>query len=485
MLKKLKIPQSLGLLLLTCCLVLTLRLPAIAQTPQHYKDLTFPPLGEIKIPEYERFTLKNGLVVYLMEDHQLPLVNGTALIRTGSRLEPANQVGLADLTATVLRTGGTTQHTSAQINELLEQRAAKIETNMGVSNASISFSSLTADIEPVFQLFAEILRKPAFSLQQIELAKTQERGAIARRNDDPGDIASREFQKAIYGANSPYGRTVEYSTLDNISPADIERFYQTYIRPDQIILGIVGDFDPQKMKALLEATLGDWQVSTPAPSKTIPPATAAYTGGVFLVDIPQLTQSNIFLGHIGGKLDSPDYPALSVVNEVLNGFSGRLFNQIRSRQGLAYSVYGTWSANYDYPGYFIAGGQTRSDASVPFVKSILQEIERLRQEPITETELNNAKESILNSFVFKFENPGQTLSRLLAYEYYGYPQDFIFRYQAAIKAMTAAQVQQAAQKYLQPEKMVTVVVGNSQGMQPSLSTLGEPVKVVDVTIPAS
>ena len=483
--EKMKKWTWLGLIIITLALVLTLRLPALAQTPRDYKDLTFPPLPTLKIPKYERYQLKNGLVVYLMEDHQLPLVGGNALIRTGSRLEKPDQIGLAEITGTVIRTGGTEKHASAELNELLEQRAATVETAIGISSGSASFSALTEDINQVFDLFAEVVRYPAFATNQIELAINQQKGEISRRNDDPGDIASREFKKIIYGDDSPYARTVEYADLKKISREEIIDFYKTYFRPEHTILGIVGDFQPEKMKQLIEKAFGDWQGTPPTPKIIVPGVSQRYKEGVFLVNMNQLTQSNIFLGHIGGKLDSPDYPALSLVNEVLNGFAGRLFNEIRSRQGLAYSVYGFWNANYDFPGYFIAGGQTRSEASVPFVKSILQEINRIRTTPVSEQELSNAKESILNSFVFKFENPGQTLARLMTYEYYGYPADFIFRYQDAIAKTTIPEIQQAAEKHLKPEQMVTLVVGNSQQIQPPLSNLGEQIQVVDVSIPQS
>ena len=170
------------------------------------------------------------------------------------------------------------------------------------------------------------------------------------------------------------------------------------------------------------------------------------------------------MGHLGGKLDNPDYTALSVVNSVMNGLGGRLFNKIRQRKGLAYSVSAYWSANYDYPGEFVAGGQTRSDATVPFIKSVQEEIERIRTQPITQEELKHAKDATLNSFIFNFQDPAQTLSRLMRYEYYDYPQDFIFRYRQELEKITVADVQRVAQKYLQPEKMVTLVVGNKEAI---------------------
>ena len=473
----------LGLMLVSLLFIALLRLPAAAQAPRHYDHLDFPSLPEIQLPQYERYQLANGIVVYLIQDRELPLVSGTALIRTGTRLEPAQKVGLAEITATVMRTGGTERYSPEELNELLEDRAAVVETAIDKTSATVSFNALSEDGPEIFNLFAEVIQKPAFAPDQIALAQTQMRGEIARRNDNPGDIASREFQKLIYGADSPYARTAEYATLDQISREDVRSFHQTYVRPERIILGIVGDFDPATMKQQIEQAFGSWN-PPPAPSAVpIPQASQNKQGGIFLADQPQLTQSNILLGHLGGKLDSPDYPALTVLNGVLNGFGGRLFNDVRSRQGLAYSVYGFWQANYDYPGLFLAGGQTRSEATVPFVQSLQREIERLRSEPISEAELNYAKDSILNSFVFNFENPSQTLARLMRYEYFGYPADFIFQYQRGVKATTAQDIQRVADKYLHPERAVILVVGNEKAIQPPLGKLGGGVKSLDVSIP--
>jgi zinc protease len=419
-------------------------------------------------------------VVYLMEDHALPLISGNAMIRTGGRLEPGEQVGLAEITGNVMRAGGTAQHPSPILNQLLEQRAAIVETSIGLDSGGASFNVLSEDLVPVFRLFAEVLRSPVFEPQRVEIAKTQQKGEIARRNDDPSDIASREFKKLIYGDNSPYGRTIEYRTLANISRQDLIDFYQAYVRPDQIILGIVGDFHLQEMKALIAETFGDWK-NPPSPAQIVTPEAAQKNAsGVFLIDRPQLTQSTILLGHLGGRLDSPDYPALTVLNEILSGFGARLFNEVRSRQGLAYSVYGVWSSRYDYPGLFIAGGQTRTDATVPFIKAMKVEIDRIRREPVTDKELEDGKNSILNSFVFKFENPAQTLSRLMTYEYYGYPADFIFRYQKAVKATTIEDIQRVARTYLQPNQLMILVVGNEKAINPPLSSLGTPVKTVEM-----
>jgi zinc protease len=458
---------------------------AATAAAKHYTELQFAPIPEIKLPKYERFVLKNGLVVYLMEDHELPLVNGTALIRTGSRWEPGEKVGLASVVGSVMRTGGTKQHSPDELNEILEQRAAAVETSINEAAGSASFESLSEDLPTVFGLFAEVLREPVFAQEKLDFVKTQAKGGIARRNDNPDSIASREFRKLIYGTDSPYARTVEYGTLDQISREDVVNFYQQYFHPNNLILGIVGDFDAKKMRSLIQGKFGDWKANPKISSPQLPTVSAVNQGGVFFVNQPQLTQSNILIGHLGGKFDSPDYAALDVLNGVLNGFGGRLFNEVRSRQGLAYSVYGLWSPRFDYPGLFIAGGQTRSDATVQFVKALSAEIKRIQAQPVTAKELNFAKESTLNSFVFNFQDPGQTLSRLMRYEYYGYPADFLFRYQKAVAATTAADVQRVAQQYLKPENLVTLVVGNQTAIQPPLTQLAAQVTPIDVTIPGS
>ena len=478
-----KIFSWLGLALFTVLLSFTLRSQAIADTPKHYTDLEFEPLPEIELPEYDRYELDNGMVVYLVEDRDFPLIGGTAIIRTGSRYEPANKVGLAQLTGTVMRSGGTVNHPADELNTILEQKAASVETNIGSSSGGASFSTLTEDLNTVFPLFTEVLRQPAFAADKFAIAKRQQQGSIARRNDDPSSIANREFNKVIYGETSPYARTIEYETLDNISREDAIEFYQTYVRPENIILGIVGDFDTQAMIERVQNAFGDWQVDT-APAALEPPAaTQAFDRGIFAIDRPQQTQSNILLGHIGGKFDSPDYPTLSVLNGVLNGFGGRLFNEVRSRQGLAYSVYASWSPSYDYDGMFIAGGQTQTDNTVPFIKAVSNEIKKLRNELVTEQELANAKESILNSFVFNFQNPSQTVSRLIRYEYFDYPEDFIFEYQDKVQNTSREDLLDVAQEYLQPNQIVTLVVGNVEAMNPPLSNLEQEINLVDVSIP--
>ncbi|NEP18411.1 MAG: insulinase family protein, partial [Leptolyngbya sp. SIO4C1] len=380
--------------------------PANAVTAQYYADLDFPPLGSVQIPDYERYELPNGLVVYLMEDHDLPLVSGSMTFRTGQFLEPANQVSLGSLTGEAMRLGGTETLSPDELNQQLEQRAASVEVNISTTAGSASFNALSEDTADVFALFADVIRHPAFAPEKIELIKRQYEGSIARRNDNPDDITGREFRKLVYGEDSPYARTVEYANLSNIQRQDVIDFYKATIQSRGSILGISGDFDPAQMKALIAQAFDDWQSVGAAVKQTFePPEASQQHTGVFMVDQPQLTQSYIQIGHLGGKLNDPYYPPMEVLNEALNGLGGRLFNDIRSRQGLAYSVYAYWSPRYDYSGLFIGGGQTRSEATVPFIQSVVDEIKRVCTEEISVAELQYAKDAVLNSFVFNFATP--------------------------------------------------------------------------------
>jgi zinc protease len=468
-------------------LLLSLANPAAAATPKHYTELITPPAPSIRVPKYSQFQMSNGITVYLLEDHELPLVSGLALVSASKRLEPSEKTGLAAITGQVMRSGGTRQHSADALNTLLEERAASVETFVSTTAGGGSFFSLGQDLDQVLGLFAEVLREPIFASEQVELAKTQQRGSVARRNDDPENIVGREFQKLIYGTTSPYARTVEYATLDNISQQDLVKFHQQYFQPQGMLLGLVGDFNSRIMQSRIEATFGDWQPSAIA-QPMLPSVSQVQSGGLFLVNQPQLNQSYVQIGHLGGRLDSPDYAALSVMNQVLSGFGGRLFNEVRSRQGLAYSVYADWNPQYDYPGLFLSGGQTRSETTVPFIQALQVELQKIRSTPINDQELTQAKDSVTNGFVFNFQDSSQTLSRLLWYQYYHYPPDFIFRFQKAVKATTIADVQQVARTYLKPEKLVTLVVGNRTKIKPPLENLLAPnlqVNTIDVAIPKS
>lgn len=455
----------------------------LAASPKHYQDLTFPPLPEIALPKYERYQLANGLTVYLLPNHDWPMVRGTALIRVGSRWEPADQAGLADLTGDLIRNGGTRNHPIEVLDTLLADRAATIESGFGVTAGQVSFTALREHTPDVFTWFSEILQAPAFDPERMAVAKQRRRGQIARRNDQPESIAGREFYRLIYGPDSPYSRRPEYATLERIDRQALIEFAQTYVQPSQMILGIVGDFDPPAMRDLIQAQFGPWQPTPPA-LPPIPTIDQQPPTGTFFINQPQLSQSYIYTGHLGDTLQDPDVFALYVMNGVLNGFGGRLFNRIRSQQGLAYSVYAAWNPEYDYPGVFLGTGQTKTAATLAFFNALQQEFRRLQTEPIQANELAYAQDAILNSFIFNFRSPAQTLYRLMRYEYFGYDSDFIFQYQRGVKATTIADVQRVAQAHLEPEQLTTLIVGNQTALAPNLSQFPQPIQEIEIAIPS-
>ena len=196
-----------------------------------------------------------------------------------------------------------------------------------------------------------------------------------------------------------------------------------------------------------------------------------------------VNQSNIYLGHIGGLRSDPDYFALIVMNRILGGgFTSRLFRNVRSREGLAYSVFGSYSANYDYPGEFYVGCQTKSESTVKAIRAMLREVEKMKDSEVTDEELALAKDSFLNSFVFNFDTTGEIVNRLMTYEYYGYPSDFLMKIKQNVEKVTKADVLHVARKHLKPDQVQILAVGRPDDFDEPLSTLG-PVNEIDITIP--
>lgn len=448
-----------------------------------YKDLKYPPLPAIKIPEPVEFTLSNGMKVFLLEDHELPLVSGSALIRTGNLFDPANKRGLAELTGEVLRSGGTKSKTGDQVDEELENVAAQVESQIGETSATLSLSCLKENTDQVLGIFKDFLTSAEFREDKVELARTQLRSEISRRNDDPGGIAGREFSDIVYGRNTPYGWRIEYADVDNIQRQDLLDFYHRYYFPSNMMLAIYGDFSAADMRSKLEQLLGTWKY-TQAPVPAFPKVEQKATPGVYLATKSDVTQTFFDVGHLGGELRDKDYPALEVTSEILGGgFSSRLFRSVRTQHGWAYNIGAGWAAAYDHPGTFRISGSTQSAHTVDTLKAIREELDRIRTTEVTDQELQTAKDTTLNGFVFHFDRPSKTLNRLVQYEYYGYPRDFIFQYQKAIAAVTKADVLRVAQKYFKPQDLTYVAVGNPQAFGTALATLGMKVEPIDLTIP--
>jgi len=475
-----------GLLMLTLAPLLAqgpAARPAAAPVPS-YKDLKYPALRPIQIPEVATFTLPNGMKLYLLEDHELPVVNGTALVRTGNLFDPRDRVGLASLTGTVMRSGGTASKTGEQLDEQLENIAASVESFIGESSGSVSFSALKENTAEVLALFKDILTAPEFRQDKLDLAKSQMRSGISRRNDNAEGIAEREFSDILYGKDTPYGWSEEYATINRINRGDLQTFYKRYFFPANVMLGIRGDFDTAAMKAVVEKLFSDW-TATQAPVPAFPKVGPAPNGGTYLAVKPDVTQTSFLIGQRGGQFNDKDYPALAIMADILGGgFQSRLLQRVRTQMGNAYRIGADWGAGYDHPGLFEISGGTKSVSTVETIKAIREEVERIRTTEVTEAELRTAKDTALNSLVFAFDTKAKTLGRLLTYEYYGYPKDFLQQYQKALAAVTRADVLRVAKEHIDPAKFVLVAAGNPQDFGQPLDALGAPVTTIDLTIPA-
>ena len=450
--------------------------------PANYNNLKYTPLGNIEIPEIERVTLDNGMQLFLLEDHELPLINASAMIRTGSVYEPADKVGLASITGTVMRTGGTTSKTGDQIDEELEQIAASVSTGIGTDTGSASMSVLKEDIDTGLAILADVLMNPVFHEDKIELAKVRQRSSIARRNDNMRSIAAREFIKLIYGPDSVYARQTEYATIDNITRDDLIAFHKKFYHPDNMMLAVCGDFDTQQMIEKIKNAFQGWEkagVEVPP----VPEVTYDFKSTVNEIRKDDVNQSYVLMGHIGGMMNDPDYFALILMNRVLgSGFTSRLFKNVRSRMGLAYSAFGVYTSNYEYPGIFYVGCQTKLKSTVQATRAMINEVKKMTESEVTDEELNLARENYLNSFVFNFASKGQIIGRLMTYEYFGYPADFLQKTKQNVEKVTKADVLRVAQKNLHPDKMQILAVGRPEEFDEPLSVFG-PVNEIDITIP--
>lgn len=458
--------------------------PAATASPApwtSWKNVPIPPLPAFHPHQPTRIELKNGMTIFLQEDHDLPFISGFILIRGGSRDEPAAKTGMIDLYGDAWRTSGTAKVSGDQMDDILAAKAASIETDGEADMTSVSWNSFKQDFDQVFGMATDLLLHPQFRADKLALAKREEDTGIIRRNDDPEQIAIREAELLAYGKNNPYARVPEFATVQAVTLSDLTAWHDRTVTPNNMIVGVTGDFNTAEMEAKLRAAL---EGLTRGPAFMPTPVTfSGPTPGVYLAQKSDVNQSNVWIVGLGTKRSNPDYYALSVMNTIFSGgFGSRLFQAVRTRLGLAYSVDGAYGADYDHPGIFYVAAGTKSDSTVAATNAMMAQIRDLKTDPPTATELKNAKDQLLNSWVFHFDSPGKILREQATLAFYGYPPDYIEKYRAGIEKVTSADVSRVANKYVHPSKLAILVVGNSAQFGTPLSTLG-PVKTLDIAIP--
>jgi len=411
--------------------------------------------------DVKKTVLPNGLVVLHSEKHSLPIVMVTLLVKASPLNESKDKAGLANLTAELL-TEGTKNRSSTGISEEIEFIGASLDVSVVSDYTTVSLSVLKKDINKGFELFSDILLNPVFPEKEIERKKELVKGSLRHLEEDPAFLAERAFKKEIFGEH-PYGRLIEGSvdTIDAIKRKDLTTFYSAYFLPNNSILSVVGDLTEEEMNSLIKTYLKDWKRAD-----LLSIVTQGFNGGKVkrTVQIDKdLTQANIILGHIGISRDNPDYYAISVMNYILGGggFSSRLMQTIRDEMGLAYDVNSFFTTSKE-KGLFQIEAQTKNESANSVISEILNQMKRIRHELVSDGELSDAKSYLTGSFPRRLDTNRKIADFLASVEFYNLGLDYAEKYPSYINSITKEDIIRVAQKYLNPENYVLVVVANQK-----------------------
>lgn len=441
--------------------------PATAQVPAHPRDLTFAPLT-FTPPEAakHRRVLKNKVTAYMVEDHDLPLVTVTVLVRAGGYLDPKGREGLAAAVGSQMRAGGAGAYTAEQFDEETDFLAANISMGLGGTSGSASVNFLAKDADKALDLFFDMLRRPAFQQDRFDLYKTQALQNLERRNDNTAGIEVREWGRLLYGPDHYSNAPVTKASVEAMTRDDLVGFHKQWIHPGSFILAVSGDFKPEEMAAKLEQRMAGWTAPVGAKVPPVPRPAHVPAPGVYMVNKPEVNQGRVSLGHLGIERGNPDEFAIEMMNDVLggSGFTSRITNRVRSDEGLAYSAGSGFGVGTYYPGVFRAAFQSKSETVAQATQIVLEEIERIRTQPIGAEELETVKNSAIEVFPRQFSSASATAGIFASDELTGRDPAYWRTYRDRIRAVTVADVQRVAQKYLQPDKLVILAVGNVEAM---------------------
>lgn len=434
-----------------------------------YPTLTWsvPEVGR----EVRREVLDNGMILYLMENHRLPILDVTAMIHCGYAYEPLEKMALPDIAGTVMRTGGTAGVSADSLNTVLEMIGGSLETTVRDESCQATLSVMAKDTELGLRLLADILRNPTFPEDKIELKKTQLKTDIKRRNDNPQTILEREFYNLIYG-DHPGGRVLEWKYVAPITRQELVDYHQRYFAPNNMIVGITGDFNAEEMILLVKRYFSDWASANMEPAQ-MPKVDETPRPGMYQI-FKEADQTGIMFGSLGIDRESPDRYAVQVMNYILGGgsFASRMTSKVRSDEGLSYRVGTTFQISTGYRGVWYAFCQTKSQSTYKAMDLMLKEVKRIRDTDVDDEELESAKDRYINQFVFEFATPAQIVSRLMELEFYGRSPDLLKNFIDNIRKVTKKDVRRVAQKYLKPEDITFVVVGNPDKFEKPLADFG-------------
>jgi zinc protease len=428
----------------------------------------------VKLPRPVERKLKNGLTVLIMEDRRAPFISLQLHIGgAGALFEPAHLTGLADTTAQMLREG-TQSRNSRQIAETIDLLGASLGTgsSFGSSETVLSASGLSDNFDAWFEIVRDVLLNPSFPPDELEKLKQRQRVQLRQQRSTANFLASERFNRAVYDGHPAAIVSANEKTIEAISRDTLVQWHRERYRPQDAILGVAGNVRAAELFAKLEKMLAGWKPSGTKETWPRDPV-AALARKVFLVDRPKSVQTTVVLGNIAiGRL-SPDYLSMMVMNHVLGGgASGRLFLNLREEKGYTYGVYSDFTA-LRYPGAWRASGNMRTEVTEPALAEFFNEIRRMRDEEVPAMELAASKRAIAASFALSLEQPSAPLNFAILSKRYGLPPDYWDTYPAKIMAINAADVQRVARKYLNPEALQLVAVGDGQKIKAALEKYGQ------------
>lgn len=435
---------------------------------------------KVKLPRPVEVDLPNGIHLMLLEDHRVPLVTFQLQIPgAGGYFDPADQVGLAQMTATMMREG-TAKQTTSQISELLETKASTVTVGAGLSSvtATVSGSSLTENFADTFALAADILLRPSFPQEEFDRYKTRTKTGLVQQRSQPGFLASERFSQLMYGTH-PSGRaSLTPEGIDRVTREALVNFHKTKYVPDHAVLAIAGDITMAQARKAIDAHLGGWaKAGVPAPQTAEPPGPPA--GQVHLIDRPNSVQTTIWAGSPGISRTSPDYDIVTVMNAVIGGGpTGRLFTKLREEKGYTYGAYSNVSAA-QFRGHWLASMDVRSEVTNDALTDLMAEIRSMRDVAVPQKEFDDKRRGIIASFALTLESPQAVLGNHITRWIYKLPADYWDKLPDRIMAVTQPQVQEAAKKYLDPARLQIVTVGEAAKIGDIVKKFG-PVTVYDV-----